>query len=1269
MNRSIRALRRVALAAILSVAFLFQGTWALAATTGGIAGIVHDDTGAPIAGATVEAISPSQTATATTDARGHFVFLVLQPDTYTLTVTKDGYQTTSLAGNTVFADQTQQVVLIAPRAIKVIAHVTGTAANLVKPGVSGDIYNVTPAQQAAAAALGGGGNLNSAYSAIAAVPGVFLGTSEMGWDQAVVVHGENPFFTSFEVEGIPVNRAFDNYPSSTESNLGLQELQIYTGGGPSDITSNGVSGFINNVIKTGTYPGYANLTLGTASEAFWHEAELEVGGATPDRNFSYYVGISGYDQQFRFIDNNNGASYVEPGEPYQPIQGAFFTVETPSDKGVYDNCTGTQVGPPMTTGAVGCEMYGWDLFGNVQGINDRENVINLHFGIPRADGQRDDIQALWWDSMMQTLPYQAIDAAGPGYTEGQSYLGFGYVNSFLTGFCENLSGTAGCINSTTGFGQVPYMESYNYNLPFGTNVDPGGVPLKPQFYGMPSVAASAFANGCAGTIYTTGDSCFIPSDDDDYASNYNDVSALKLQWTHPFGDTSYMRIFAYSMYSDWFENDPLAAVTYDIFSPFGLASDYELSTHTVGGSFAYSNQITDTNLVSFEGNIETAGTIRYYNHVEDAYEGGGSEIGLVSESGGAYTCWNPGTMTSMPCYEAGYGSGETSEAMYYGTGTPGVAGFPPVSGAAAAAGAQYETLWNGDAQADYNSVRPLFWNFSLHDQFRPNDKWLFDVALRYDDFTENLANGVGAADNFEAQIIQNDVCWNPTLGVLTYPVLPGEFPPPEVDYTTTCPGGYVHPNGQNGAPLFTDANSTGNQYTTYDWQPRFGFTYTQDPNTVWTFSAGRYAQPALSASDQYLFYGGGSLASQTWADFLNQGFWSPEHEIPNMTSAQYTGSFEHRFRGTDISVKIAPFYTATSNYLQDSLIGESYVTQYPIGRGKNYGVEFSLQDGDFSANGLAAMLSFTYTQSLVQYQPLLGQNQIEQMNTVISAFNKLTKAGGGSECYEDGAAASCAAPVDPSCSTFGGAPCSVIENPYYNDSPQTLLNQNGWYPQGLIGLSAASDENFSDWYNSPYVTALVLNWRHDRFAITPSIQIQSGTPYGSPLDVNGVDPRDCEYNQTVNAVPDANGLYCDYTTAGYGAGPYGYLAVPNPQTGTFASPGEYTEPNIAIANLQVSYDFPHVKLTLTATDLWHTCFGGSSEPWTPAYAPSPYVCAYFPNGLYNGAGWYNGTSPYDKAANYVTPYPWEEESYTPSASDVFNGYLPFNLYLQAQIHI
>jgi len=282
-------LRRAVTAVALLMAFLSQGTWALAGVTGNIAGVVKDPSGNPLAGVQVQAVSPSETRSATTDSGGHFTILSLAPDTYTINLSKATYQNASNPGVVVFADQTQQVAFTLSKALITIGRVTAqSGASLVKSGVGSDLYSVNAAQAAAAASLGGGGNLNNAYSALASVPGVQTSQGGMGWDfNAAYVRGQNSYYTAYEYDGIPVNRAFDNYNSSTESSLGLSELQVYTGGGPSSIASAGTSGFINQVIKTGTYPGFATANFGLGTPTFYHQAAVEVGGSTPDRTFSY----------------------------------------------------------------------------------------------------------------------------------------------------------------------------------------------------------------------------------------------------------------------------------------------------------------------------------------------------------------------------------------------------------------------------------------------------------------------------------------------------------------------------------------------------------------------------------------------------------------------------------------------------------------------------------------------------------------------------------------------------------------------------------------------------------------------------------------------------------------------------------------------------------------------------------------------------------------------------------------------------------------------
>jgi hypothetical protein len=1255
------------------VAFLFQGTWALAGVTGNLAGVIHDNTGAPVAGATVQAVSPSQTSRATTDAGGHFIFLAMTPDTYTLNVTKDGYQPTSFPGNTVFADQTQQLALVVQKSLRLIAHVTASApGSLVKSGVGGDIYSVNAAQAQAAAALGGGGNLNSTYSALASVPGVQQSIGEMGWNQATFVRGQNSYFTGFEYDGIPVNRAFDNYVASTESTLGLQELQVYTGGGPASISSSGTSGFINQVIKTGTYPGFANIGGAIGTPTFYHQAQVEAGGSTPDRNFSYYVGLSGYNQGFRILDNTNAAGYANAPNVFALYTGVGFPGAGFSDAGICNQVTGASPKGEqgLAWGSGGCWLGLSGIVGNSQNISDRENVVNLHFGINRADGLRDDIQALWSASALGTQFYDTPTQYGL----------FPYVlASTGSPYCPN---TAGCTGGVYGNPsgpypynpQAPWLDSLTYNKPFGTTIATPTSSTAPSWYYFPSSPGNRAP--------------FSPAASNLGSGTNNDTGVVKLQYTHALSSSAFIRAFAYSFYSDWLENDP---TTFE----FVDAPDYELITHTAGGELQFADQIGDKNLVTLTGNYTTANVTRWNNGTVGAE----SPIGYWSGSGASMTCYNPGNTSTggggkVPCIPSDYwdtkangGAGAYTAPSWISNAGSGPTGF------GGPANASWNTLWAGQVTGSLNTVDPKFTSVSLSDQWRPSDQLMFDGAIRYDNYVYDLPNSVTPATSYYASVMENYTCYNTiTRQLLTAPVLPSinTAPPPPpfyingdcnqaVDQAEGVKGatGWVHPNGkvQDGvaAPLFSDASPA--SYGLSYWSPRISATYTESPDTVWRFSAGRFVQPPLSAAVQYLSASGDDRS--VWASSMNLGFFTPFHPVPAISSAQYDGSFEHHFRGTDMSLKLTPFYTDVTNWQTQVFIGKGFVTQVPYGTAHNAGAEFEFDKGDFSRNGWSGKLAVTYTSALVQFNQGTGgaPNQISVLNNAITYFNQLTKSGGGAPCYT---------PANPSKGTFGTptnkctAGSGNIKNPYYNMAPQPLLDTTAWYNVPAIGIGPSLNYN-PEMYNAPWVSTLIANYRHNALAITPSIQFQSGTRYGTPMDVTGVDPRSCAANSLTTKVPGAGTQFpatqCNYTTTiAPGASPYGYLYIPNPQTGTFASYGQYTGPNIIVGNLAVAYDLSSkVRLQLTATNLFHDCFGGSSEPWTAAYPPGGAFCSYVGQGnsfdnIYV-SNFYNGTGPGDKKANGVTPQLWQLQSYGPGTG-LFNVIPPpLNLYIGAQVKL
>jgi hypothetical protein len=517
------------LVAVLSCAMSLR---VRAGTTGFINGVVTDSqTRAPIAGARVQVASPSQIASAVTDAHGAYAFVSLSPDTYTVTVTKDGYLTTAVTGVTVFADATQVVNVSLRSVLKTIAHVRSiSTAALVHPGTTSDLYSVNAAQQERTAVLGGGGDLNSAYSAIASVPGAYVPTNQSGYNQAVHIRGGDAGEEGFEFDGIPVNRAFDNYPAGSISSLGQLELQVYTGASPADAEAQGLAGFINQVIKSGTYPGYADVDGTLGAPAFYHSLNLEVGGSTPDRNFNYYVGIGGFNQEHRYIDQFDGAAYANE---FGPPLGTC-----PSSPPLPPSCYTNGI-PNVSSNEVPGYILGPMPFGlEASGVQDRSTVINFHIGIPH-NGLRDDIQLLYDDDSIQT----------PLYVSPNDELPINYNASTL--------------------GPPLYSDAFQYRGALGQPFTDANVSQDIPYY-FPSSP--------------TDRPMFAPLPLGAEDVQYNNQAIVKLQYQRALSTDAFVRVYGYTFYSDYVGTGPASSwqnyVGYD-------SGDYELNSHTRGASASF----------------------------------------------------------------------------------------------------------------------------------------------------------------------------------------------------------------------------------------------------------------------------------------------------------------------------------------------------------------------------------------------------------------------------------------------------------------------------------------------------------------------------------------------------------------------------------------------------------------------------------------------------------------------------------------------------------
>ncbi|MEA2689915.1 MAG: Carboxypeptidase regulatory-like domain, partial [Candidatus Eremiobacteraeota bacterium] len=535
--------------AVLAVLFFAaQGTLVLAGTTGSISGVLTETTaaGTPIAGATISAVSPSQAAKVTTDQQGRFQFLSLAPDTYALSFEKAGYQSATQGGITVQADQNVTVSLQGSRTLQTIGRTAARSNSaLVRPGQTASVYSVNAAQQSAAGSLGGGANLNQAYSAIASVPGVVVPLNQPGWGTSIFIRGGDYTQTGNEVDGIPINRSFDQYASGQLSSLGNQEVQVYTGQAPADAQAVGLAGFVNQVIKTGTYPGSITGTIGIGAPHKYNHGNIEIGGASPNRLFSYYLGTGGYSETFRNLDQFNGQGYLA-----RTGQGSLINYTAANCGTAHPTAGCYQNGSPFLGGVpLGPNGYNFadTLWGFQTDLNDRETIANLHFGIPhKKDGNHDDIQFLYDYGNTKNYPNASMDAWGTsladvvnGTANGVQYVTD--INGNPT--CPAPAGGGGTYAGPTTcappLGSIPFRDANVYTGSLGTVLTAGDLGRIQRY---------SFANSPAGRPWG-GSADFARQD-----GETNAFAIVKAQYQHNIGDKGYVRAYGYTLYSDRLDN-------------------------------------------------------------------------------------------------------------------------------------------------------------------------------------------------------------------------------------------------------------------------------------------------------------------------------------------------------------------------------------------------------------------------------------------------------------------------------------------------------------------------------------------------------------------------------------------------------------------------------------------------------------------------------------------------------------------------------------------
>ncbi|MBV8163088.1 MAG: TonB-dependent receptor [Candidatus Eremiobacteraeota bacterium] len=266
-----------------------QQALAAGGTTGSLRGtIVDEKTGAGIAGVAVTAVSPSEAHRTTTDSKGFFTLLQLPTDTYTVTLSKDGFIGQTISGVTVLGDQEQSLGTIKLQetektigTVKVTAH---PAASAFQPTQTTDSTTFVGAR--VDQALGEKGSTNFTQLTLS-VPGVIKTVS--GSTNPISIRGSASVEIGYQFDGIDFSgNFFDENPTAEYMNGvggGRGSLQVVSGAG--DATQGGIgAGVVNIVPGRGSYPGSGFVSFDMGSPWYDHSMAFQYGIATPDGRFS-----------------------------------------------------------------------------------------------------------------------------------------------------------------------------------------------------------------------------------------------------------------------------------------------------------------------------------------------------------------------------------------------------------------------------------------------------------------------------------------------------------------------------------------------------------------------------------------------------------------------------------------------------------------------------------------------------------------------------------------------------------------------------------------------------------------------------------------------------------------------------------------------------------------------------------------------------------------------------------------------------------------------
>jgi hypothetical protein len=287
-------------------------------TTGTISGTITGQNAAALSGVGVNAVSPSQHYTATTNASGFFSLTGVVPDTYAITLTRQGYQTATVDGVTVSPGQAVSVSQVLSQQLTNIGRTSSrSGGSAFQPQQTQDTYTVTTDQ--INTVLGKSNGTNEA-NLLASIPGASF--DSLGYP---VLRGGRENQEGYQFEGINYTDPFTNQFVNSLILHGASQFQVTPGAGDAS-TGNAGTGAINVIAKRGTHPAFGQLEYDLYSNRSQQQANAEYGFATPNGRFSTYTTfLESRIGGLHYGGNGTPAGYFSQGTIFGATRDQYFS--------------------------------------------------------------------------------------------------------------------------------------------------------------------------------------------------------------------------------------------------------------------------------------------------------------------------------------------------------------------------------------------------------------------------------------------------------------------------------------------------------------------------------------------------------------------------------------------------------------------------------------------------------------------------------------------------------------------------------------------------------------------------------------------------------------------------------------------------------------------------------------------------------------------------------------------------------------------------------